>query len=101
MFCCGVIDEKWIGGERCVFDGFMDEDDEATPASGARAVTANGGVVIEVIEFGGGLEFGFLKACDENRVGVEEGVYFVIGVLNAIAVELEYCAGGGGSRVGR
>ena len=90
MLCCGVVDEKWVGGEGCVFDGFMDEDDEAAPASGARAVTANGGVVIEVIEFGGGLEFGFLKACDENRVGVEEVVYFVIGVLNAVTVELMF-----------
>ena len=79
----------------------MDEDDETAPASGARAVTADGGEVIEVFEVGGGFEFGFLKACDEDGVGVEEAVNFVVGILDAVAVELKDCAGRGGCRIGR
>ena len=66
----------------------MNEDDEAAPASGARAVAADGGVVGEAVEVGGGFEFCFLDACDEDGVGVEEAVYFVVGVLDAVTVEL-------------
>ena len=32
---------------------------------------------------------------------MEEAVYFMVGVLDAVTVELENCAGGGGSRVRR
>ena len=66
----------------------MDEDDEAAPTSGARAVAADGGVVGEALIVGGGFEFCFLDACDEDGVCVEEAVYFVVGVLDAVAVEL-------------
>ena len=77
----------------------MDEDDEAAPASWAGAVTPDGGVVGEAIVVGGGFQFGFLEACNEDGVGVEEAVYFMVRVLDAVTVELENCAGGGGSRV--
>ena len=30
---------------------------------------------------------------------MEEAVYFMVGILDAVTVELENCAGGGGSRV--
>ena len=54
----------------------MNKCDEAAPTRGAGTVAAEGGVVGERAEKGVGGEFGFLDACNQDRLGVEEGGNF-------------------------
>ena len=90
VFGYGVVLEERVGVYEGVLDGMVDKDDETATAGGARAVTSDGGVVCEGEEFGARGQPGFLEAGDQDRLGMEEGGEFGMGVDDAVDIELEY-----------
>ena len=67
----------------------MDQGDQATAAPTTGAVTANGSVLGEVLEAGGGPELGILYASNQCGGLSEDVVKLVVGVGDAIAVKLQ------------
>lgn len=67
----------------------MNKDDQPSSATVTWSVSADGGVVGEVLVGGRAGEFCLLQACNEDVVLVQECGEFMGAVLDAVAVELE------------
>ena len=89
VFCDCVGCEEEVCGNGFVCDGMVNQGEEASASGGAWSIFPNHRVVRKVGESGGWAELGLLDASNQDTLGVEEGLEFIVGCADAVAVELE------------
>ena len=96
----GLVLQVGVGGEQVaqvdlpVCEGVMDQGDQPTTPSGC-SIFSDGGEVFEWLDGVGWSESCFLNEGNQNIMLLEKVLKLLVGILDAVGVELEDVAGGG------